>query len=151
MFQIDRFICLPPLLLSMKVSDLEARVEAATDYCDHTVENVEIEADTGLLFADMSSVSSNFIDRLDLPKTSKWFVTYPDDAEPLAEGTNVRLGVIFEESLEQKPDYYCEIHEVVEPHYKGTNDEHCAMCYEEARIEEEYLHQATRDPMIEPW
>ena len=84
----------------MKVSDLETRVEAATDECAHTVENVEIEADTGLLFADMNGVSSNFIDRLDLPKTSKWFAVHPgDDAEPLAEGAKVRLGVIFEESL----------------------------------------------------
>ena len=136
----------------MKVSDLETRVEAATDECAHTVENVEIKADTGLLFADMSSVSSDFIDRLDLPKTSKWFVAHPDDdAEPLAEGTKVRLGVIFEESLEQEPDYYCEIHEVVEPRHKGTNDEHCPMCYEASRIEAEYFHQAMRDPMAEPW
>jgi len=136
----------------MKVSDLETRVEAATDEYAHTVENVEIKPTSGLLFADMSSVSSDFIDRLDLPKTSKWFVTHPDDdAEPLAEGTEVRLCVIFGESLDEEPDYYCEIHEVVEPHYKGTNDEHCVMCREERRIEAERVFAANRDPMVEPW
>ena len=136
----------------MKVSDLEKRVEAAADECAHTVENVEIKADTGLLFADMSTLGSDFIDRLDLPKTSNWFVAQAgDDAKPLAEGTSVRLCVTFEESLEQQPDYYCEIHEVVEPHYKGTNDEHCVMCREERRIEEQRIHQATRDPLVEPW
>ena len=55
-----------------------------------------------------------------------------------------------EESCEE-PDYYCEIHEVVEPRHKGTNDEHCPMCYEASRIEAERIQQATRDPMVEPW
>ena len=55
-----------------------------------------------------------------------------------------------EESCEE-PDYYCEIHEVVEPRHKGTNDEHCPMCYEASRIEAEYFRQAMGDPMVEPW
>ena len=48
-------------------------------------------------------------------------------------------------------DYYCERHDVKEPHYKDTEDPHCIYCREERKIQAQRIHDATRDPMVEPW
>jgi len=48
-------------------------------------------------------------------------------------------------------DYYCEKHDVKEPHYKGSDDAHCVYCREERAIEAQRQHMMTRDPTVEPW
>lgn len=47
-------------------------------------------------------------------------------------------------------EHYCQKHEL---DYSEIypNDVHCPYCREESRRQSEYMHQATRDPQVEPW
>jgi hypothetical protein len=52
---------------------------------------------------------------------------------------------------EQSDEYYCEQHNVTEPAYKGQVDEHCPYCRVEQNRRDYIRHEATRDPLVEPW
>jgi hypothetical protein len=52
---------------------------------------------------------------------------------------------------EQSDEYYCEKHNVTEPAYKGQVDEHCPYCRVEQNRRDYIRHEATRDPLVEPW
>lgn len=45
---------------------------------------------------------------------------------------------------------YCAEHDV---NYEGLypEDNHCPMCREEQRQRDQYVHEMTRDPQVEPW
>ena len=48
-------------------------------------------------------------------------------------------------------DMYCEEHNLQSPAYEDTADPHCPYCREERKREAQLMHEATRDPMVEPW
>lgn len=135
--------------MGMDVSEIESVLESMSEYT--TVKSIEVHPETNLAFADVRSLTREVTECYEnLP--AEWYAQVPgDDAEPLAEGTQIRLAFIFRDDITESPDYFCEAHELVEPHYKGTQDEHCAYCREERAIESQRMHMLTRDTRVEPW
>jgi hypothetical protein len=48
-------------------------------------------------------------------------------------------------------EMYCEEHNLQSPAYEDTPDPHCPYCREEQKREAQLMHEATRDPMVEPY
>ena len=51
-----------------------------------------------------------------------------------------------------KEDYYCEKHDLKGPmHEDSIIGPHCPYCEEERIAQSMWVHEVTRDPMVEPW
>jgi len=86
----------------MKQSELRQTViESATD-AGLTLGKNEFRVHGSLFFVDISSVTSSFIDSLNLPESSMWWAAVPSsDAEELSENCNIRIVIIFEEDIKE--------------------------------------------------
>jgi len=72
------------------VSNMEAKDAAHVVAQFEATHSVEVVSD--LIFADVSYFNKDLLEDFDLPEGSDWLVVSPgDDAEPLAEGSNLRI------------------------------------------------------------